>query len=197
MKSLLTAIFLLFGSLLFAQRKDQCYLLFAARGASLRPYSFTGHAFVSWGRLKEQDSVVRAPLTLGFFPANHNASVFSYLFTNMRSEVVPGFVPNSKRLLTYQLVLKVDFAHWQAALDTAYAWQGSKYSLLRRNCVSFMDAVADAAGLKTPRTHVLGFPRRPKRYLKKLLKINKLHIMPVPNIHYEDGQPAKGVVTLR
>lgn len=40
----------------FGQAKDQKILFFAAWGASIKPYSFTGHAFVSWGSLKADDS---------------------------------------------------------------------------------------------------------------------------------------------
>jgi hypothetical protein len=171
MKHLFFTLLMFVTVLGFGQAKDQKILFFAARGASIKPYSFTGHAFVSWGSLKADDSIVRAPVTLGFFPADHDVDVFSFLLDDLQSAVVPGFRPNSKEVTTYQMALVVDSLHWQTALDTAYAWEGKKYSLLRRNCVTFMDAVADAAGLETPNTKVLWFPRRPKQYLKRLLKI--------------------------
>ncbi len=178
-----------------AQPVEQHYLLFAARGASLRPYSFAGHAFVSWGTHCENDSIVRAPLTLGFFPVHSHSKSLSFFFDYIPSEIVPGFSTNSRRVATWQVGLWVEADQWQTACDTAWAWQNRRYSLLHRNCVSFMDAIADAAGLKTPAIKVLGFPRRPKRYLKRLVKMNALHIRTIPPVRYEDGQPAKEVIT--
>ncbi len=196
MKHLFFVFLILNESLLFSQDSDQKILFFAARGASIKPYSFTGHAFVSWGSLKGEDSIVRAPVTLGFFPADHNVDLFSFLLDDLASEVVPGFRPNSKKVTTYQMALVVDSVHWQAALDTAYAWAQKDYSLLHRNCVTFMDAVADAAGLETPNTKVLWMPRRPKQYLKKLLKINRLRTIVVPAVHYDQNMPAQEVISL-
>lgn len=147
------------------------------------------------GQFKGGRLIVRAPVTLTF-SADHDMDVFSFLLDDLQSEVVPGFRPNSKKVTTYQMALVVDSLHWQAALDTAYAWEGKKYSLLRRNCVTFMDAVADAAGLETPNTKVLWMPRRPKQYLKRLLKINRLRTIVVPAVHYDNDMPAKEVISL-
>ena len=83
-----------------------------------------------------------------------------------------------------------DSAPWKAALDTAKNWHGRRYFLLGQNCVSFMDAVAEAAGMDTPATRLLFiFPRRPIVYLRKLARRNKAQRVFIHSpIRYEFGQ---------
>ena len=139
------------------------------------PFNYWGcliSAFVSWGAQSSPDSAVVAPTTLGLFPGP-GLGLPELIIGGLPASVVAGFKPNSKRVPTFQAVFVVDSAAYQAALDTAKNWNGRSYFLLSQNCVAFINAVAEAAGLDTPHTRlVLGLPRRPLVYLRKLARRN-------------------------
>jgi hypothetical protein len=195
--STLLLLLTLYGGSLLAQASGQYYLIFSARGASLHPFSLAGHAFVSWGRQLPNDTVVEAPLTLGLYPKK-GATLIDVVATEVPGRVVGGFVANSRRQRTSQVVFRVDSLSWSAARDTALAWQGRKYNLLGRNCVSFMDAVADAAHLQTPSTRtIFRTPRQPGKYLRRLWRRNTTRIVPAPHVRYDHSYTAPEVLSLQ
>ncbi len=169
--------FFCFFSSVFAQNSIKndtgraFFLAFEARPPKLAPFSIGGHAFVTWGFLKGKDSVAAAH-TLGFFPSEHG-NLGAALTKNRPGHVVRGFFENSSRQKIRQLVVEVDESAWLASLDSARAWDGRGYNLLRSNCVAFMDVIAEVAGLETPDAKAaLGLPRTPVRYVSKLLNAN-------------------------
>lgn len=187
-----------FSGLFSQQNTARRLLIFSAREASMKPFSFTGHAFVSWGEQSAPDSAVDAPTTFGLFPV-HGLALPALILGGLPASVVAGFRSNSKHVPTFQAVFEVDSAAYQAALDTAKAWDGRGYFLLRQNCVAFMNAVAEAAGLDTPHTRLApGLPRRPLVYLKKLARRNlKTRVFIHQPMNYEHGQPETETFSLR
>ncbi len=173
------AILLIFNHLCPAQNanKKNWYLLFSAREASLKPFSLAGHAFVSWGIDSTETDTIALPVTLGFYPAE-KTNVVEGIAEHKKGNLVRGwFKNNSSRKSIITLILRTDSTTWGRALSVAESWRTSSYNLLDRNCVKFMDDVANAANLKKPRTRmILGFPRRPTNYLRRLGKKNRADI---------------------
>jgi hypothetical protein len=182
-----TLCLLLAATHLSSQTSEHYFLIFSARGGSLQPFSLAGHAFVSWG--KGQRDSATATTTLGLYPHPASSSAETVLggqFAHLQA----GFGKNSNHQPTYRVVFEVDSAGWAAAKDTASAWQGREYSLLGNNCVAFIAAVAEAAGLDTPHAHLApGVPRRPTRYIRALTRHNAESVVPMSRIRYQNEQP--------
>ena len=164
-------------------------LIFSARRASFKPFSFAGHGFVSWATQPTARARVAANTTLGLFPADGQA-LPGLIISGLPAEVVSGFRENSHRVPTFRAIFELEPKSWNAALDTAKNWHGRRYFLLTRNCVSFMDGVAEAAGMDTPSMYFLWiFPRHPVRWLKLLAKRNTLkHVEINTSVRYEFGE---------
>jgi hypothetical protein len=156
-----------------SNHKDSTYyLIFAARPAQLVPFSLGGHAFVTWGIRGGGDSILSVH-TYGFFP-NEKSKMVTMIAAEERGHLVRGFFKNSNRQRIRQMIVAVDAATWQQTLDASYDWNEVDYNLMESNCLSFMDQMADLAGMDTPRTTLaLGYPRTPYAYMKKLRHINK------------------------
>lgn len=186
-----TALFfgLMFGDVFGQTTGPRKLLIFSARRASLKPFSFAGHAFISWATQPTGRSSVAAPTTLGLFP-EPDLALPGLVVSGLPASVVSGFEANSHRVPTFQAIFEFDPKTWKAALDTAKNWNGRRYFLLTRNCVSFMDGVAEAAEMDTPSMYFLWiFPRHPVRYLKLLTKRNAArHVEINAPIRYEYGQ---------
>jgi hypothetical protein len=162
---------LLYAPALFAQ--DGAYLLvFSARNASWKPFSIGGHAFVTWARIGKNQQMHLVE-TYGFYP-NQKKNMFQAITSLESGQVIEGYLLNSKGKRTYQLKVQVDSTTWTQSLCNAEGWNGRAYNLIYNNCNDFLSAVAEQAGLKTPKTNNLfGFPRNPVKYIKKLWRKNK------------------------
>lgn len=173
------------------------YLLFSAREASLRPFSLAGHAFVSWGIDSTVEHKIALPLTLGFYPSE-KTDIIEEITGNKRGRLVRGWFKNStnrKSIIT--LILSTDSLTWEIAKQTADGWHTKGYNLLDRNCVKFMDAIAETAQLRTPRVRmILGFPRRPTNYLRRLAKKNKQHIFEKTTHFYKKDPNGDAILPL-
>jgi hypothetical protein len=176
-KSALCAL-LFFCPDLFAQTTDSAvvkqryYIIFAARPAKLAPFSAGGHAFVTWGIGGGDDSIV-ARHTYGFFPDEKSKLVIS-VAKKRPGRLVRGFFKNSSRQKIRQMIVPVDSLTWHQTIMDAMDWDGKGYNLLKSNCLSFMDNLADQAGMDTPRTELaFGYPRTPSKYIKRLKTKNK------------------------
>jgi hypothetical protein len=186
----LLALFLgLFWGDTFSQTDSRKLLIFSARRASLKPFSFAGHGFVSWATQPTAHSGLAAKTSLGLFPKDGQA-LPGLVVSGLPAEVVSGFKANSRRVPTFQAIFEFELKLWEAALDTAKNWNGRRYFLLTRNCVSFMDGVAEAAGMNTPSMYFLWiFPRHPVRWLKLLAKRNTEKQVEINTpVRYEFGE---------
>lgn len=163
------AFFLLDGffSLLCAQNT----LVFYARPAAISPFSLAGHAFVTWTATEDKSGPF-VDKTYGFYP-NKPSNCFRMWFKT-KGKVVQGFEKNyadSKWVEDcVQVVSEVTFNY---SLNQALEWHHSRYHLFGRNCLAFVDEVAENVGMKTPSTrrfYIL--PKSPKRYLRQLVKMN-------------------------
>lgn len=158
---------------LHAQKNDttQYWLIFSARPPALRPFSFTGHTFVSWAVLNPTDQVPCSYQTLGFYPKSE-ANMLD-MFKGCDARIATGFAYNTRHTPIVQVAFTVQKGQWQTALDSAHHWHKKRYSLWKYNCVSFAAAVAATAHLNLPKTHLLGFlPRYPGTFLHKLRRKN-------------------------
>lgn len=177
------ALLFLFPVVAQAQSDLQYYLIFSARGASLKPFSFGGHAFVTWGRCPK-DSVVNAVITYGFYP-NKKASLLGVVVEAETGDVLDGYRPNSKGRRVKQLVVKVDSVTWQQTRNQAEGWEGNSYNVIYKNCVDFIDYIAATAGLDTPSTtNWLSLPRKPVNYIRRLWRKNKKYAVRVRKIKF-------------
>lgn len=148
------------------------YLIFSARPRALKPLSFGGHAFVSWGSARK-DSVIVAKQTFGFYPKK-GGNIINAVVLVEPGRIQKGYKKNSDGKRVRQLIVQVDPKTWQFSLGQAEGWQGSRYNLLYSNCVDFMDYMACEAKLNTPcTTNIVGLPRGPVKYIKKLWRKNK------------------------
>ncbi len=171
-RALLVLFWGLFLGGVIGQTVPRKLLIFSARRASFKPISLAGHGFVSWATQPTARSGVAAKTTLGLFPTDGQA-LPGLIINGLPAEVVSGFRENSHRVPTFRAIFELEPESWKAALDTAKNWHGRRYFLLTRNCVSFMDGVAEAAGMDTPSMYFLWiFPRHPVRWLKLLAKRN-------------------------
>ncbi len=145
-------------------------MIYYARPARLYPFSF-GHAFVRW--IKIEQGIVVEDFTYGFYPTNDDG--LKSILAKVKGSLQLGYKENtskSKRLDS--LEVEVTEEVYKSTLDEATAKDGSTYRLLSYNCLTFMDEVAQKAGLNTPRVRILGFlPKFPKSYLRQLKKKNK------------------------
>lgn len=154
-----------------AQTNSQYILLFSARGPAWYPYSFTGHAFVSFIEQNAQGDLV-ATRTLGFYP-DHDAGLLRLLFGALPASVEEGFVHNKRRTSLLQVAFTVDSASWQRAYEKAMQWNQYPYRLFGNNCVAFAANIAEEAGLAVPSAKILGhLPRYPRKWLRLLEKRN-------------------------
>lgn len=145
-------------------------LVFFARPPALRPFSIGGHAFVSW--MTEDTLRQFSEVVYGFYPAKPRNLLTMWFKT--RGKVVEGFEQNYAHHLWVEDCVKiVGDSIFHHSMASAARWHGTKYHLLSRNCLAFMDAVADEAGLLTPSTRrFVIFPKSPTRYLRELMRLN-------------------------
>ncbi len=170
LKQLLTVFLILFSSLCFAQN-GHYYILFSARFPSLRPFSIGGHAFITW-RSEDSTQNKEEQFTYGFFPKKGGG-----IFNNTEGALMEGYVKNSNReRLVRRFIIEVDSACYHETLETVGKWQKQTYNLFNRNCVDFLDEMSLKLGLKTPKTKICIFPRKPQRYIKLLKKSNPTRI---------------------
>lgn len=158
------------------QTGSQYILLFSARGPSWYPYSFTGHAFVSFIEQNAQGELV-STRTLGFYP-DHDAGLLRLLFGALPASVEEGFVHNKRRTSLLQVAFIVDSASWQRACKKAIQWNQYPYRLFGNNCVAFTADIAEEAGLLVPSAKTLGrWPRYPRKWLRLLEKRNTARVL--------------------
>jgi|GEM_PF-4518974 len=147
----------------------RCWMIYYARPARLYPFSF-GHAFVRW--IKIEQGIVVEDFTYGFYPTNDDG--LKSILAKVKGSLQLGYKENtseSKRLDS--LEVEVPEEVYKSTLEEALMKDGSTYRLLSYNCLTFMDEVAQKAGLNTPRVRILGFlPKLPKSYLRQLKRKN-------------------------
>lgn len=161
---------LLWGSFL-NQVQGQHALVFYARKPALSPFSIGGHTFVSW---VAEDSLHRfSEKTYGFYPAR--PFNFFTLWFNTRGKIVEGFEENfAQNRGVKDFTQPVPKAVFHQSMHHAVKWNDSRYHLFSRNCLAFVDDVAEQAGMKTPSTRrFLLLPKSPTRYLRQLVEMNR------------------------
>ncbi len=148
---------------------ERYFMIYYARPARLYPFSF-GHAFIRW--IKIEQGIVVEDFTYGFYPTNDDG--LKSILVKVKGSLQLGYKENtskSKRLDS--LEVEVTEEVYKSTLEEATMKDGSTYRLLSYNCLSFMDEVAQKAGLNTPRVRILGFlPKLPKSYLRQLKRKN-------------------------
>lgn len=166
----LSAVALVWGIFVGSLAAQEHTLVFYARPPALSPYSLGGHAFVSW---VTEDSLHQFRETVyGFYPAKPRN--FLTMWFKTTGKVVEGFEANyAKNLWMVDCLHIVSDPDFHRSLHEARLWEGSRYHLFGRNCLAFMDAVADHVGLKTPSTRrFFILPKSPTRYVRQLIRLN-------------------------
>lgn len=145
-------------------------LVFYARPPALSPFSLGGHAFVSW--VTEDSPHQFRETVYGFYPAKPRN--FLTMWFKTKGKVVEGFEANYAHNLWMEDCLQVvSDSAFHSSMLAALRWQGTRYHLFSRNCLAFVDAVADHVGLKTPSTRrFFILPKSPTRYLRQLIRMN-------------------------
>jgi hypothetical protein len=179
------AFLLLVVCTLPAQQERQYYISFLARNASLRPFSIGGHAFVAWA-IAEGDSAITSDKILGFFP-NEGGNLLTAIAEKRRGRVVKGFRTNSKNLYLRHFSIAVDSSTWQDTQCLGDIWNYQPYNLFTRNCVHFLDELAQQCDLERPRTYtwLFHFPKKPYKYLRQLHRKNKKRAVRIGVMRYE------------
>ena len=171
LKRFLSVFFIVLSTCCFAQ-KQHYYILFSARSTSFRPFSITGHAFITW-RTEDSTSNEIEQLTYGFFPKSEYS-----IFKTVEGAVVEGYVKNSRgERFVRRFIMEVDSLSYTETLNGVDAWQLQAYNLLDNNCVDFMNDIALRLGLELPDTQTWIFPKKPSGYIRKLKKLNKSKIV--------------------
>jgi len=169
---------------LAAQSSPQYYIIFSARPAALKPLSFGGHAFVSWGSGRK-DSLIVAKHTYGFYPKK-GSNIINAVVLVEPGRIQKGYKNNSNGKRVRQLIVQVDPKTWQFSVGHAEGWHGSKYNLLYSNCIDFIDYLACEAHLHTPcTTNIFALPRSPVKYVKKLWRKNKKRSVKPYNVRFD------------
>lgn len=157
-----------------AQSSKQYYISFMARNASLRPFSIGGHAFIAWATSPVGDTVAAVRKSLGFYP-QEGSSILTLVVEKRRGRIVRGFRTNSRDMILRHFSIAVDSATWYDTQCLGDVWNYQPYNLLNRNCVHFINEVAERCELELPRTTTLlfGFPRKPFKYVRNLQRRNR------------------------
>jgi len=152
-------------------------MIYYARPARLYPFSF-GHAFIRW--IKIEQGIVVEDFTYGFYPTNDDG--LKSILAKVKGSLQLGYKENtskSKRLDSLEVEVTEEI--YKSTLEEATMKDGSTYRLLSYNCLTFIDEVAQKAGLNTPRVRILGFlPKLPKSYLRQLKRKNNQHATILP-----------------
>jgi hypothetical protein len=150
--------------------RERFTMIFSARPPALKPFSIGGHAFVTWG-LATDDSLVNTVETAGFYPTDMKAHQF---MSNVRGKIKRGYDYNRNgNPDVAEVRVDVPDSVYFATLRAIHNWQDADYNLCQQNCLSFLDEMADHAGLKTPSTkRFFFFPKTPHRYVKQLHRKN-------------------------
>jgi hypothetical protein len=171
LKTLALLYFILLSTWGFAQNTHY-YVLFSARFPTMRPFSISGHAFITW---RSEDTLAQKfeQYSYGFFPKKGVG-----LFNSTEGVLVEGYAKNSNReRLVRRFIIEIDSAQFAESLKEVALWQKESYQLLNNNCVHFMNQIATKLNLKTVSTNTCLFPIRPFRYIKHLKKTNKTRIV--------------------
>ena len=143
------------------QGKNSYYVVFASRGGSS-----TGHAFVVWG-LEDgvrRKSTIRA---FGLYPENDGTNCSSAVRT-VPGRVMDELLNHSVQSINQQLIIRVDEADFHRSSKIARAWDCRReFSLLSRDCVSFLRAVGDSLHLEMPSRAITRWS--PQAYVRALL----------------------------
>lgn len=165
--SVVALVWGIFSGPLLAQEHT---LVFYARPPALSPFSLGGHAFVSW--VTEDSLHLFHETVYGFYPAKPRN--FLTMWFKTKGKIVGGFEENYAQNLWMEDCLRiVSDSVFHGSMRAALRWQGTRYHLFGRNCLAFVDAVADCVGLETPSTRrFFILPKSPTRYLRQLIRMN-------------------------
>jgi hypothetical protein len=151
-----------------ASRKS-FYVVLAARGGSA-----TGHAFVMWGiedRSRHRSSI-RA---FGLYPEGKGTNCGA-LVRNVPGGILDEMKNHSFQTVTEELIVRVDEAAFNRSWQVARQWDcRHQFSLLNRDCVEFLRAVGESAGLDMPSRSVTQWT--PQAYVRALMASRTL----IPN----------------
>jgi hypothetical protein len=143
-----------------ASRKS-FYVVLAARGGSA-----TGHAFAMWGiedRARHRSSI-RA---FGLYPDGKGANCGA-LVRNVPGGILDEMKNHSFQTVTEELIVRVDEAAFTRSWKVARQWDcRHQFSLLNRDCVEFLRAVGESAGLNMPSRSVTQWT--PQAYVRALM----------------------------
>ncbi len=157
------------------QEDKSYYLILSSRGMSWKPFSMTGHAFVTWATLSDNSVCMVMDTTMGFYPHHSEEDHLLSSIEVVEGEVMGGFgYNNAENKKTRHVFFQIDSLAWHHTRHQAKSWSVKPYFLFKRNCVSFLNAMAEAAGIETPSTYLYGFfPKYPTGYLSQLIDINE------------------------
>lgn len=139
--------------------KNAYFLVFMARGGSP-----TGHAFVVWGK-DDADKKLCSEAAFGFYP-KEGKGVLGPVPGVIVDEMLTGKMKN----VTDRLVVQVDQKTYEAAEAIRKKWADSEYKAADRDCVTFSQEVARAAGLVVPARDASEL--LPQKYMQSLINGN-------------------------
>lgn len=144
------------------------YLIFCGRDKHFdRVPPTLGHAFVAWAQDDEhqQACIIEA---FGFYPGSNLGGIFS-LIRPVDGKVANQEFKKADGDYMCKVTARVSKDVFLATQELRAVWQDEKYQIRGQNCISFADAVAKRAGLKTPPRFKDQFPTD---YVNQLSKLN-------------------------
>jgi hypothetical protein len=128
-----------------------------------------GHAYVFFGRESSKQQASVADGAWGLYPTKKIQGVMSYVIGE-----VPGRIMDEglSKHCDYKVIREVSKKEYENGLKVKKNWSDrGTYDLTKRDCVSFMIAVAQCVnGLDLPERS--GLDNFPSRYVKALFEIN-------------------------
>jgi len=136
------------------------YLVFAAREGSP-----VGHAFVIWGS-DDADKQMCVQNAFGLYPQKGKG-----VFGEVAGEIANESLKGGMSKISDRLIVIVNSWHHSKAESIRREWaRRGNYRVAESDCVSFIDAVARAIGLKTPKRSLSTL--KPQWYVRELMKLN-------------------------
>ena len=181
----------IFSLPLFSQSEQKYKIIFSTRGAAIKPFSLTGHAFVTFAITDKNEREIEKQ-TFGFFPTHNSEDADESAIATVLGEVKEGFdANNTGNKATLYVTYWLDEKAWKLAKSSMKPWKKANYSFFKSNCVTFMADVVKASGLKSPKTLIKKFiPVYPTAYLKMLMRMNKEN----PNLESDDVDEDTSIV---
>jgi hypothetical protein len=143
------------------------YITFCASLAT-NPHGFPGHSYVVWSRTPSWEQ--QNAEAFGFVP-RYSRDQFASVFRYVPGLMVPGASEGNMANLDALTVI-VDRQKYEETMSLREKWDSTTFRAGLHDCVSFMDFIAQDAGLKVPERKF----SYPQDHLKQMKALNQAAI---------------------